>query len=102
MPNGARVSAGEQVAWNGDSGDAFGNPHLHFEVHPNGGADVNPFKHLKRAIRPLFASKRGVPFSLGFRGTLVGAGAGTLTLEARRCATTRAAAGSRSTRARSS
>ena len=82
VPNGARVSAGEQVAWNGDSGDAFGNPHLHFEVHPNGGADVNPFKHLKRAIRPLFASKRGAPFSLGFRGTLVGAGAGTLTLEA--------------------
>ena len=82
VPNGARVTAGEQVAWNGDSGDANGNPHLHFEVHPNGGTDVNPFKHLKRAIRPLFASKRGVPFSLGLRGTLVGAGAGTLTLEA--------------------
>ena len=36
--NCARVSAGEQVAWNGDSGDASGNPHLHFEVHPKWGA----------------------------------------------------------------
>ena len=38
VPDGARISAGEQVAWNGDSGDASGNPHLHFEVHPNGGS----------------------------------------------------------------
>jgi hypothetical protein len=81
VPDGARVSAGEQVAWNGDSGDASGNPHLHFEVHPGGGADSNPFKHLKRAVRPLFAAKRGSTFSLGLRGSLVGAGAGTLTLE---------------------
>ncbi len=44
VPNGARVTAGQQIAWNGDSGDASGNPHLHFEVHPNGGADVNPFQ----------------------------------------------------------
>ena len=33
------VQAGEQIAWNGDSGDAYGNPHLHFEVHPDDGAD---------------------------------------------------------------
>ena len=79
-PDGARVSAGEQVAWNGDSGDANGNPHLHFEVHPNGGADVNPLKHLKRASRPLFAAKPGSAFSLGLRGSLVAAGAGSVTL----------------------
>ncbi len=36
VPNGAKVTAGQQIAWNGDSGDASGNPHLHFEVHPNG------------------------------------------------------------------
>ena len=35
VPNGAKVTAGQQIAWNGDSGDASGNPHLHFEVHPN-------------------------------------------------------------------
>jgi hypothetical protein len=81
VPDGARVSAGEQVAWNGDSGDANGNPHLHFEVHPNGGTDVNPFKHLKRASRPLFAARKGTVFSLGLRGELVAAGAGAATLE---------------------
>jgi hypothetical protein len=84
VPDGARISAGEQVAWNGDSGDASGNPHLHFEVHPNGGADVNPFKHLNRASRPLFAAKPGAQFSLGLRGKLVAAGAGSVTLEVER------------------
>jgi hypothetical protein len=80
VPDGARVTAGEQVAWNGDSGDADGNPHLHFEVHPNGGADVSPLKHLKGASRPLFAAKPGARFSLGLRGKLVAAGGGAVTL----------------------
>ncbi|MBM2821317.1 MAG: family metallopeptidase [Thermoleophilia bacterium] len=84
VPDGGRVSAGEQVAWNGDSGDANGNPHLHFEVHPNGGADVSPFKHLKRASRQLFAAKSGSTFSLGLRGKLVAAGAGSIKLEVER------------------
>ncbi|MBA2424605.1 MAG: M23 family metallopeptidase [Actinobacteria bacterium] len=81
VPNGAKVSAGEQVAWNGDSGDANGNPHLHFEVHPNGGTDSNPFQHLKRASRPLFTAKLGSQFSLGLRGKLVAAGAGAIVVE---------------------
>ncbi|HEU0246206.1 MAG TPA: M23 family metallopeptidase [Gaiellaceae bacterium] len=84
VPNGARVSAGEQVAWNGDSGDASGNPHLHFEVHPSGGADVNPLRHLRRASRPLFAAKPGSEFSLGLRGQLIAAGAGTVELHVER------------------
>ena len=81
VPDGAKVTAGQQIAWNGDSGDASGNPHLHFEVHPSGGADVNPYRHLKRATKPLFAARRGVVFSLGLRGTLVAGGAGAATLE---------------------
>ena len=81
VPDGARVAAGQQVAWNGDSGDANGNPHLHFEVHPGGGADTNPFPHLKRAARPLFAAKLGAAFSLGLGGKLVAAGAGSVSLE---------------------
>ncbi len=81
VPDGAKVTAGQQVGWNGDSGDASGNPHLHFEVHPNGGADVSPFRHLKRASKPLFAARRGAVFSLGLRGSLTAAGGGTATLE---------------------
>jgi hypothetical protein len=82
VPNGAAVLAGQQIAFNGDSGDANGNPHLHFEVHPNGGADVNPFPHLKRATRLLFAAKEGSLFSLGLRGRVLGTGEGTLRLSA--------------------
>jgi hypothetical protein len=81
VPDGAKVSAGQQIAWNGDSGDASGNPHLHFEVHPNDGGDVNPLGHLRRATKPLFAARKGAAFSLGLRGTLLAAGAGAATLE---------------------
>jgi murein DD-endopeptidase MepM/ murein hydrolase activator NlpD len=81
VPDGAKVTAGQQIAWNGDSGDANGNPHLHFEVHPNDGGDVNPIGHLKRATKPLFASRKGAVFSLGLRGTLLAAGAGAATLQ---------------------
>jgi hypothetical protein len=84
VPDGAKVTAGQQVGWNGDSGDASGNPHLHFEVHPSGGPDVSPFRHLKRASKPLFAARRGAVFSLGLRGQLVAAGGGSMTLEADR------------------
>jgi hypothetical protein len=82
--DGARVTAGEPVGFNGDSGDQDGNPGLHFEVHPNSGPAVNPFAHLKRASRPLFAAKPGSEFSLGLRGRLLAAGAGTLELEVER------------------
>ena len=44
LKSGAKVLAGEPIAYVGDSGDADGiHPHLHFEVHPNGGAAVSPF-----------------------------------------------------------
>jgi hypothetical protein len=81
LKSGARVAAGEMIGYVGDSGDANGiQPHLHFEVHPNGGAPVNPFRHLRRAKKLLFAAKQGKPFTAALRGKVVDAFEGTLTL----------------------
>lgn len=47
---GQRVEAGQHIADNGDTGNARGGPpHVHFELHPGGGAPINPYEWLAAA-----------------------------------------------------
>jgi hypothetical protein len=82
LNDGARVKAGQQIAYNGDSGDAEGTFHLHFEVHPEDGADVDPFPYLNEATHLLFPlpAKPVRAVILGLKGVPVSAGAGVLEL----------------------
>lgn len=60
---GTHVSVGQQVALSGGTGEASAAPHLHFEVHPNGGKQVvNSETRLCQQV----AHKAGADVSDGF------------------------------------
>ena len=74
------MTAGEQIGYVGDSGDASGNHASPLRGAPEGRRRREPVPVPEAGERLLFPARLGTQFSLGLRGTPVAAGAGALEL----------------------